>query len=338
MANTVEVWAFLVEWFDPTASLVRSFRLNYFGDGTVELLNEERTKTILKRIPFREISLPMLYVGAAITIHSRQYHVVDYADNGTRTRFEGACGKAFCVVRAGARRHSGAILSAIRNAGFGIADLRTVATDDFGVGGEVVLAVLATASSSSTVNAVREFEKLTEDLAAEFGDIYSSPTPEDVVADAKRFFALPNSSDFSEQSTLCIIKPHVIKEGNLGALVSAVHAGGFSVSCMQMFYLDRECSVEFFDVYREVLPQYGEMVSHLIDGPVVALQLVGDGVVERFREFAGPQNVELAKKLRPGTLRATFGYDFAKNAVHCTDLPQDGALESKFFFQVLAQI
>jgi nucleoside-diphosphate kinase len=31
--------------------------------------------------------------------------------------------------------------------------------------------------------------------------------------------------------------------------------------------------------------------------------------------------------LRPRTLRALFGVDKVQNAVHCTDLPEDGLLE-----------
>jgi nucleoside diphosphate kinase len=36
---------------------------------------------------------------------------------------------------------------------------------------------------------------------------------------------------------------------------------------------------------------------------------------------------ELARKLRPNTLRAKYGKTKVQNAVHCTDLPEDGLLE-----------
>lgn len=36
---------------------------------------------------------------------------------------------------------------------------------------------------------------------------------------------------------------------------------------------------------------------------------------------------EIARHLRPATLRAMFGKDKIKNAVHCTDLPEDGVIE-----------
>jgi len=33
--------------------------------------------------------------------------------------------------------------------------------------------------------------------------------------------------------------------------------------------------------------------------------------------------------------RAKFGLDRVRNAVHCTDMPEDGNLEVQYFFQLL---
>ena len=43
---------------------------------------------------------------------------------------------------------------------------------------------------------------------------------------------------------------------------------------------------------------------------------------------------EIAKSLRPNSLRAKFGVDRVKNAIHCTDLPEDGVLECEYFFKI----
>ena len=37
--------------------------------------------------------------------------------------------------------------------------------------------------------------------------------------------------------------------------------------------------------------------------------------------LCGPHDPEMAKTVRPKSLRAVFGKDRVKNAVHCTDLP-----------------
>ena len=36
---------------------------------------------------------------------------------------------------------------------------------------------------------------------------------------------------------------------------------------------------------------------------------------------------EIARKLKPSSIRARFGHDTALNAIHCTDLPTDGTRE-----------
>ena len=46
-----------------------------------------------------------------------------------------------------------------------------------------------------------------------------------------------------------------------------------------------------------------------------------------FRELSGPHDPEIARTLRKKTLRAKYGIDRVRNAIHCTDLPEDGVLE-----------
>jgi len=57
------------------------------------------------------------------------------------------------------------------------------------------------------------------------------------------------------------------------------------------------------------------------------LEVRQQNVVKIFREMVGPSDPEIAKYLRPNTIRAKFGLDRVKNAVHCTDLPEDGTIE-----------
>lgn len=47
---------------------------------------------------------------------------------------------------------------------------------------------------------------------------------------------------------------------------------------------------------------------------------------------------EIARVLRPNTLRALFGIDKVRNAVHCTDLAEDTILEVGFTFFVVVGI
>ena len=72
---------------------------------------------------------------------------------------------------------------------------------------------------------------------------------------------------------------------------------------MEMFYLDRSTTEEFLDVYKGILPEYVPMVEHLISGPCIALEIRQENVVQQFRALCGPNDPEIAKYLRPNTIR-----------------------------------
>jgi nucleoside-diphosphate kinase len=61
----------------------------------------------------------------------------------------------------------------------------------------------------------------------------------------------------------------------------------------------------------------------------------GETAVEPFRQLCGPADPEVAKVLRPHSLRARYGRDRSRNALHCTDLEEDGPLEVDYFFKIL---
>ena len=89
------------------------------------------------------------------------------------------------------------------------------------------------------------------------------------------------------------------------------------------------------EVYKGVVPEYNQIVEELTNGPCIALEVRQENVVSSQRELCGPHDPELARTVRPKSLRAVFGKDKGKNGVHCTDLPEDGTLEVEYFFNIL---
>lgn len=94
------------------------------------------------------------------------------------------------------------------------------------------------------------------------------------------------------------------------------------------------------------------MVDELVSGPSLVLELSGgprapqelleqqgdlNPTVTSCRLLAGPHDPEVAKKLSPKSLRAKYGVDKICNAIHVTDLPEDGVLEVDYFFRILCQ-
>jgi len=140
--------------------------------------------------------------------------------------------------------------------------------------------------------------------------------------------------------TVCIIKPHAVSAGHTGAIIDSILGAGFRITAMQNFTLDKTAASELLDVYQSVLPDFSGMADQLSSGICVALELQKascDNVVDAFRQLAGPLDPIIAQHIRPNTLRARFGSTRLLNAVHCTDLSEDGPLESEFFFSILQQ-
>lgn len=137
--------------------------------------------------------------------------------------------------------------------------------------------------------------------------------------------------------TCCIIKPHAFQSGLLGPIISAIQKRGFEISGLRLVLLDRSAAEEFLEIYCTILPEYPAMVTQLCSGSCIAIEIGGkdENIPTLFREFVGPSDPELARKLRPDSLRARFGVDKILNAVHCTDLPDDAELELEYFFRLL---
>eukprot|EP01032_Pedospumella_encystans_P024899 gene24899-28145_t len=146
---------------------------------------------------------------------------------------------------------------------------------------------------------------------------------------------LPTTATF-DSCTCVVIKPHAVKSKLTGDIMSHIIAQGYEISAISALQFQREQAEEFLKVYKGVIPDYADHVAQLCLGTAVALEVRAQDPVRTFRETAGPWDVEMARELRPDTIRGRFGVDRAKSAVHCTDLPQDGVLECEYVFKVMS--
>ena len=86
---------------------------------------------------------------------------------------------------------------------------------------------------------------------------------------------------------------------------------------------------EFYAVHKGK-PFYDSLVEFMTSGPIVGLLLQGEDAIKRLREVVGATD---PSKARPGTIRAKFGTDIQRNAVHASDSPESAAYEIPFFFK-----
>ena len=189
---------------------------------------------------------------------------------------------------------------------------------------------------------------LPDTLRAQYGTdaarnaFYGSDSAESAQRDINFFFGSnsvgQNTATYSN-STLGIIKPHAVKEGLTGQIINSILASGLQISALGMFNVEKVNAEEFYEVYKGVVREYTQMVDQLSSGPCIAMEIIDihthQGAHQKFRELVGPSDPEIARHLRPNTLRAKYGKEKITNAIHCTDLPEDQTLEVEYFFKIL---
>lgn len=195
--------------------------------------------------------------------------------------------------------------------------------------------------SATKLELSNSMKKLFDREEVRYG-FYCPVKEENVPSDLKFFFEdrhnITKECIFNN-TTLAIIKPHCIKDGNLGQILNEIIISGFKIEAMRMLMIARVNCEEFYEVYRGILPEFIQMVAQLASGVCMCLEIACEDPTknshEEFRKFCGPSDPEIAKLLRPDTLRSKFGHSKVLNAVHCTDLPDDTHLEMQYMFKIL---
>ena len=133
--------------------------------------------------------------------------------------------------------------------------------------------------------------------------------------------------------TFTMIKPDAVEDGHIGAILNDINAAGFRIVAMKYTKLSAEQAGKFYEVHQE-RPFFGELVSFMSRGPIVAAILEKDHAVEDFRKLIGATNPANAED---GTIRKKFARSIGENAVHGSDSNENAAIEGSFFFSALEQ-
>jgi nucleoside-diphosphate kinase len=364
-------YCFLTEFFDTMAGIVRQYQMYFYPeDNSIELHDVKNKKVFLKKVAYPDISTKELFIGSDIYVYSRKLKIVDYGDGFTRKLLEETRSTTFGLIKPCSYMNIGKILDMIYNQGeFSISklkmakfriedasefygehkgkpfyeDLLNFITSDLVVGMELVKkdAIKQWRTFIGPTNSVIAKQQAPNSIRALFGTdgtkntAHGSDSSTSADREINFFFNRMKSQPQLNNCSCLVIKPHAIAEGHAGKIIDLLLTEGFEISCMEMFYLDKTTAEEFFEVYKGVLPEYASIIDHVTSGPVIAMEVRQDNVVTAIRSLVGPHDPEIAKILRPNTIRAMFGKDRVKNAVHCTDLVEDGVLEVQYFFELL---
>jgi nucleoside-diphosphate kinase len=133
------------------------------------------------------------------------------------------------------------------------------------------------------------------------------------------------------ERTLFIVKPDAMAKGALGGVLSMIREGGLTPVAGRIAQLAASEAERFYAVHK-ARPFFPDLVAFMSSGPVFVGVLEGEDAITRWRELMGPTD---ATKAPSGTVRAAFGTDVEKNAVHGSDAPETARAEIAFFFRGL---
>ena len=134
------------------------------------------------------------------------------------------------------------------------------------------------------------------------------------------------------EETLVLVKPDGVARGLTGAILARIEAKGYSLVDIRLVEPDR-ARLERHYAEHEGKPFYEPLVEFMESGPVVAIRVTGNRVIEGFRSLAGTTDPTTAA---PGTIRGDLARDWGlkvqQNLVHGSDSPESAARELALWF------
>ena len=125
-----------------------------------------------------------------------------------------------------------------------------------------------------------------------------------------------------------MIKPDAVENGHIGNILEKVTSAGFSIKALKLTQLTVDNAESFYDIHKE-RPFFGELITFITRGPIVAAVLEKENAVSDFRTLIGSTNPSEAAE---GTLRKLYATSMGENAVHGSDSDENAALEASFHF------
>ncbi|HYL66992.1 MAG TPA: nucleoside-diphosphate kinase [Nitrosopumilaceae archaeon] len=132
----------------------------------------------------------------------------------------------------------------------------------------------------------------------------------------------------SEQS-LFIVKPDGVERKLVGQILSRFENKGFKIVKLRMFTFTKEMAQEFYSDHKSK-PFFGELVSFITSGRVVAAVIEGNNAIATTRLMIGSTK---SFEASPGSIRGDFGLGFTDNIIHASDSKESFEKEVSVVFK-----
>ncbi|MEP7764964.1 nucleoside-diphosphate kinase [Sanguibacter sp. 25GB23B1] len=146
---------------------------------------------------------------------------------------------------------------------------------------------------------------------------------------------MTSTSSPAVSRTLVLVKPDGVRRGLAGEILRRIEAKGYTLVAVELKHATEELLAQHYAEH-EGKPFYAPLVEFMSSGPVLAVVVEGQGVIQGFRSLAGTTDPTTAA---PGTIRGDLGRDWGlkvqQNLVHGSDSDESAAREIGLWFPSL---
>jgi nucleoside-diphosphate kinase len=130
------------------------------------------------------------------------------------------------------------------------------------------------------------------------------------------------------ETTLVLVKPDGVRRGLAGEIVARLERRGLELRGARLLRIPESLAQEHYAEH-EGKPFFGDLVSFITSGPVLALAVAGEAAIGVVRTMMGATN---PLDSAPGTIRGDYALELSENIVHGSDSPGSAERELALFF------
>ena len=132
----------------------------------------------------------------------------------------------------------------------------------------------------------------------------------------------------ADERTLILVKPDAFERGLTGEVIRRFERKGLRIAELKKLTAGEEIANEHYAEHAEK-PFFGELVSFITGGPLVAMVLEGPNAITAARQLIGATDPVQADA---GSIRGEFGTEVTFNLVHGSDSPESAEREIGIWF------
>src|SRR3954463_2721125 len=135
----------------------------------------------------------------------------------------------------------------------------------------------------------------------------------------------------ANERTLILVKPDAFARGLSGEIIARFERKGLEIVAAKHMTVSEDLAKQHYDEPTE-RPFFGELVSFITSGPIIALVFEGESAIKAARQVIGATN---PLEATTGSIRGDFAIAVGTNMVHGSAPPESGIREASLFFPEL---